>query len=53
VANWQLPQDFMFVMLEGVVILEPQLLPKVYIFEKKFFTISTLNSQSPYSEGDC
>ena len=45
VANWQLPQDVMHVMLEGVVKMELQLILQAYIFEKKIFTLSFLNSR--------
>jgi len=55
VANWQLPQDFM---LEEVVKVELQLILQVYIFEKKLFTLSFLNSRLEsfsygYSESEC
>ena len=57
-ANWQLPQDVMHVMLEGVVKLELQLILQVYIFEKRLFTLSFLNSRLEsfsygYSESEC
>lgn len=45
VANWQLPQDVMHVLLEGVVKQEIQLILRQYIYTKKLFTASTFNSR--------
>ena len=57
-ANWQLPQDVMHVLLEGVVKQELQLLLQVFIYDKKLFTLSILNAQLEsfgygYSEVAC
>lgn len=43
VANWQLPQDVMHVLLEGVLKQELQLLLRTFIFDKKLFTLSDFN----------
>ena len=46
VANsGQLPQDIMHVLFEGVIPLETKLMLKVFIFEKKYFTLSFLNDR--------
>jgi len=42
VTNWQLPQDVMHILLEGIV---TQLLLQVSIFGKKLFTLSILNAR--------
>lgn len=44
-ANWQLPQDVMHILLEGVVKQELQLLLREFIFNKKLFTLSILNAR--------
>ena len=45
VANTQLPQDIMHVILEGVLSLEVKLMLSVYISDKKYFTIDFLNER--------
>ena len=42
VANSQLPQDIMHVILEGVLPMEVKLLLSVYISDKKYFAIDFL-----------
>lgn len=43
VVNWQLPQDVMHVLLEGVVKNEVQLLLTTLIFDKRLFTLDNFN----------
>ena len=45
VANSQLPQDIMHVILEGVLSLEVKLMLSVYVSDKKYFTIDFLNER--------
>ena len=45
VANSQIPQDIMHVLLEGVIPLETRLLLQVFIYERKYFTLNFLNNR--------
>ena len=45
VANWQLPQDVMHILLERVVKQELQLLLRNFIFDKNLFTLAILDSR--------
>lgn len=45
VANSQLPQDIMHVLFEGVIPLETKLMLRVFIWDKKYFTLSFLNDR--------
>ena len=45
VANGQLPQDVMHVLLEGVLPLETKLMLNVFIFEEKYFSLQFLNER--------
>jgi len=45
VANDQLPQDVMHIMLEGVVPYEVQLMLTVFVKEKRYFTLDLLNER--------
>jgi hypothetical protein len=48
VANSQLPQDVMHVLLEGVIPMEMKLMLKVFIYEKKYFTLQFLNERMKF-----
>jgi len=43
VANFQLPQDVMHILLEGVLTLETRLMLNSYIFDDRYFTLEHLN----------
>ncbi len=45
VAMSQLPQDIMHVLFEGVIPLEIKLMLRVFIYEKKYFTLNQLNNR--------
>lgn len=45
VANSQLPQDVMHVLLEGVIPLEMKLMLNVFIYKKKYFSLQFLNER--------
>jgi len=45
VANSQLPQDVMHVVLEGVLNLETQLILSSFVNDEKFFTLDFLNQR--------
>lgn len=45
VANCQLPQDVMHVLLEGVIPLETKLMLSVFIYEEKYFSLRFLNDR--------
>ncbi len=45
VANSQLPQDIMHVLLEGVLPMETKLMLRALISEKKFFSLDLLNER--------
>lgn len=45
VANGQMPQDVMHVMLEGVVPFEIKLMLKVFIYEKNYLGLNLLNDR--------
>ena len=45
VANSQLPQDIMHILFEGVIPLEVKLMLKVFIWEKKYFSLNFLNDR--------
>lgn len=45
VANSQVPQDFMHVVLEGVLPLETKLLLYTFIYDKKYFTLNVFNER--------
>ena len=45
VANGQMPQDLMHVILEGVLPLEIKLMFKTFIYEKHYFELTTLNER--------
>ncbi len=53
VANNQLPQDVMHVMLEGVIPYEMKHMLKAFITEKRYFTLDLLNERIhcfPYTQ---
>ena len=55
VANNQLPQDVMHIMLEGVLPYEVQLMLTVFVKDKKYFTLDRLNERIkcyPYTQGE-
>ena len=45
VANGQMPQDVMHVILEGVLPYEMKMMLKVFIFDKRYFGLKTLNAR--------
>lgn len=48
VANNQIPQDVMHILLEGVVPYTMKLMLHRFIFEKKYFTLDILNNQMTF-----
>ena len=44
-ANNQLPQDVMHILLEGVLPYEVQLMLTVFVKDKKYFTLDCLNER--------
>jgi len=45
VANSQLPQDLMHVLLEGALPMEIKLMLNAFIYEKKYFSLALLNNR--------
>ena len=45
VANGQMPQDVMHVMLEGALPFEIKLMLRVFIYDKKYFGLDLLNDR--------
>ena len=45
VANSQVPQDIMHILFEGVIPLETKLILRVFIWDKKYFSLNFLNER--------